>query len=182
MARAGKLGILIKSGVALEKMARVDAIVFDKTGTLTSGNPHVTRVESVGRFTEDELLAMAAAVENRLSHPAAQAIVAAAVKKKLEIPHRSGASHSIGLGVAAKVGDHEVSLGSRTMMTKRKVDLAVSFEWEKSASEQGQSLVYVARRRTGWLHRLYGHYPQRGSQRHPPSAQTRSAQTCYGHW
>ncbi len=144
MARAGKLGILIKSGVALEKMARVDAIVFDKTGTLTSGNPHVTRVESVGKFTKDELLAMAAAVENRLSHPAAQAIVAAAVKKKLDIPHRSGASHSIGLGVAARVGEHEVSLGSRTMMTKRKVDVAVSFEWEKSASEQGQSLVYVA--------------------------------------
>ena len=98
MAHAGKLGILIKSGGALERLAKVDAIVFDKTGTLTSGNPHVTDVFVSNGHAKDDLVSLAAAVENRLNHPAAQAIVAYATKRKLSIPHRSEANHSVGDG------------------------------------------------------------------------------------
>ena len=144
MARAGKLGILIKSGGALERLSRVNAIVFDKTGTLTSGNPHVTRVEAIGQFTSDELVAMAAAVENRLSHPAAQAIVSYAVKRKLTIPTRSGASHSVGMGVAATVGGRRVLLGSRRLMEHRGIDLSAEAGSDKLNNQVGESVVHVA--------------------------------------
>jgi Cu2+-exporting ATPase len=144
MGHAGKLGILIKSGGALERLASVDAIVFDKTGTLTSGNPLVTDVHATNGLNCDQLVALAAAVENRLSHPAAQAIVAYATKCKLTIPHRMEASHSVGMGVSATVEGQRVLVGSRRLMESKKIDLKPSEAFEKAADDRAESLAYVA--------------------------------------
>jgi Cu2+-exporting ATPase len=75
MTKAIRNGILIKGGRHLESLAEVDAVVFDKTGTLTTGNPDVLDVIPVNSSTVDEVLALAASAELRLSHPVADAIV-----------------------------------------------------------------------------------------------------------
>ena len=68
-------GVLIKNAEALELLGRVDTLVVDKTGTLTEGRPKVTAIEPIAGVTEDELLALAAAIERGSEHPLAGAIV-----------------------------------------------------------------------------------------------------------
>src|SRR4029077_14101249 len=70
--RAARGGVLIKDRLALESMRTVGAVLFDKTGTLTKGEPTVTAVATAGRFTENEVLAIAAAAEFDSEHPLAK--------------------------------------------------------------------------------------------------------------
>ena len=144
MHRAGRRGILIKSGGSLERLSTVSAIVFDKTGTLTSGEP---RVEEVTRFNgrnEDEVLALAAAVEMRLHHPAARAIVKAAQNKGLTIPERSDSEFKRGMGCKAFVGENEVIVGSKNMMISENIVIDEARESEARATKLGESISYVA--------------------------------------
>jgi Cu2+-exporting ATPase len=144
MARAGRHGILVKSGGALERLAKVNAIVFDKTGTLTSGHPKINAVHALNGFQPDELLGLAAAVEVRLSHPAAQAIVAHATAKGIDIPSRTEASHAMGMGVGAQVNGRMVLVGSQRMMSDNSVPLSEAAAIESDAKAAGLSLAYVA--------------------------------------
>ena len=82
MTKAVRQGILFKGGRALEQLAAVDAVVFDKTGTLTTGRPEISDVLAYGAFERDKVLALAAAAEQRLNHPVAQAIVRSATAAK----------------------------------------------------------------------------------------------------
>jgi Cu2+-exporting ATPase len=118
MTTAARHGILIKGGRHLEKLSEVDAIVFDKTGTLTLGRPEIVRVLAYRRqFPEDQVLALAAAAEQRLKHPVAQAIVREAVRRELTIPERLASDYTIGLGVEATVNGYTVHVGNRRFMT-----------------------------------------------------------------
>lgn len=117
MTRAARQGILIKGGRHLEDLARVDAIVFDKTGTLTLGKPEIVRVVSYSRaFSGDAILAIAAAAEQRLNHPVAEAIVRAAEARDVDIPERISSDYTIGLGVAAQVNGYTVGVGNQRFM------------------------------------------------------------------
>jgi Cu2+-exporting ATPase len=119
MTKAIRNGILIKGGRALENLAEVDAVVFDKTGTLTTGHPDVLDVVPVNGSTADEVLALAAAAELRMTHPVAEAIVRAAEARQLSIPDRTASDYSLGLGVEAMVNDSVVLVGSPRFMTLR---------------------------------------------------------------
>jgi P-type Cu+ transporter len=83
-ARGADLGILIKGGEVLEAAARIDTVVFDKTGTLTSGKPRVTRILPADGFTGEQVLLLAAAVEQWSEHPVADAIMARAAGLPVE--------------------------------------------------------------------------------------------------
>ncbi|HEY9681507.1 MAG TPA: heavy metal translocating P-type ATPase [Drouetiella sp.] len=144
MHRAGRRGILVKSGSTLERMASVSAIVFDKTGTLTSGEPRVEEVHRFNGRNEDEVLAMAAAVEMRLHHPAARAIVKAAQAKGLTIPERAESEFKRGMGCKAQVGEHEVIVGSKNMMISENIVVDEARESEARATKLGESISYVA--------------------------------------
>lgn len=144
MQRAGRHGILIKSGGALERLAQVDAIVLDKTGTLTLGEPKVTIIQALNGFSEDKVLAYAAAVEERSHHPAARAIVRYAHENQVDIPDRFDSQHEAGLGVTATVDNLTIQVGSRRMMESKKIDLSLSEEAEQTLLARGESLAYVA--------------------------------------
>jgi Cu2+-exporting ATPase len=125
MTRAARQGILIKGGKHLEKLAEIDAIVFDKTGTLTLGTPEIVRVIPYSRrFPADRVLAIAAAAEQRLNHPVAQAIVRAAVDRELVIPERLTSDYTLGLGVEAAVNGFTVCVGNRRFMSLKGVTLS----------------------------------------------------------
>ncbi len=116
--RGAQAGILIRSAEALETMARVDTLLVDKTGTLTEGKPRVTRVEAVAGFSEDEVLRLAASLEQSSEHPLAGAIVAAAKERGLALS-KPGISRTFpGLGVVGQVDGHQVMVGNRGLMEK----------------------------------------------------------------
>src|SRR5262245_19907997 len=145
MTKAIRNGILIKGGRALENLAEVDAVVFDKTGTLTTGHPDVLDVVPVNSSTVDEVLALAAAAERRLTHPVADAIVRAAEARQLWIPERTASDYSLGLGVEALVNDSVVLVGSPRFMTVRGLDLSPEVQGHISRMQlQGISPACVA--------------------------------------
>lgn len=144
MQRAGRHGILMKNGAAVEKLSRVDALVIDKTGTLTSGEPQVTKVIALNGWAENEVLANAAAVEERLHHPAARAIVRHAHKSLCKIPDRDDSSHKNGMGVQAYVQGRSVICGSRRFMHSEHIDVGAAGAVEKEMHEKGESVAYVA--------------------------------------
>ena len=76
--RGAQLGVLFKGGEALERLAHLDAVVLDKTGTLTVGRPVLETVHGFAGHSEDDLLRMAAAAEERSNHPLAHAMIDAA--------------------------------------------------------------------------------------------------------
>jgi heavy metal translocating P-type ATPase len=122
MAKAARRGILIRGGRHLEKLAEVDALIFDKTGTLTLGHPEVTHVIPVRPdVPQAKLLALAAAAEQRLSHPVAQAVVEAAKKRALFIPGRSDCQYVIGSGVETMVNGRWVLVGSQRFLEDKTI-------------------------------------------------------------
>ncbi len=122
IAKAARQGILIKGGKYLETLAEVDTIVFDKTGTLTTGDAEVIDIISYyPKISPDEILTMAAAAENRLTHPVAEAIVRSAKNRGLAIPERESSEYTIGLGIEATVKGAEVLVGCHRFMEQKKI-------------------------------------------------------------
>jgi Cu2+-exporting ATPase len=144
MHRAGRRGILIKSGAALERLSKVDAIIFDKTGTLTLGEPKVTDVIAFNGHDADKIISISAAVEQRLHHPASRAIIKHAAQKQLTIPERKKSGQVRGMGAKAYVNDEAVLVGSRRLMESESVDLKLAADAEASIANCGDSLAYVA--------------------------------------
>ncbi len=101
--RAAELGVLFKSGEALQATAGLTHLFFDKTGTLTTGRPEVVAIRPAVGVSKERLLAVAAAVEQQSEHPLARAIVRAAESAAVSIPKASGFKSVTGQGVTALV-------------------------------------------------------------------------------
>ncbi len=101
--RAAELGVLFKSGEALQATATLTHLFFDKTGTLTTGRPEVVAIRPAAGVSKERLLAVAAAVEQQSEHPLARAIVRAAESDGVSIPRASGFKSVTGQGVTALV-------------------------------------------------------------------------------
>ncbi len=113
--RGAQLGVLFKGGEALERLAHLDAIVLDKTGTLTVGHPALDKVHSLADHTEDDLLRMAAAAEERSNHPLAHAVVDLAHARGLVWQPAEEVQILPGRGLTAKVEGHECLLGNEAL-------------------------------------------------------------------
>jgi Cu2+-exporting ATPase len=145
LTRAAHDGILLKGGRALEQLARADVVVFDKTGTLTLGEPEVQDIVSVDcRFSEAEVLGLAAAAEIRLRHPAARALVRHARRQEVTIPERDSSRYTTGQGVTAAVNGYTVRVGSARFLAAADVSLEQVDGVGTRLSEAGQSVTYVA--------------------------------------
>ena len=118
LSNGARNGILFKGSTFIESLGRVRAIAFDKTGTLTSGHPSVTDVVSLSGESEDDLLAIAAAVESLSEHPLAQAIVAEAVRRNSNIGTASNLQSVPGAGAHAVVGGKTWSIGKPSLFSE----------------------------------------------------------------
>jgi Cd2+/Zn2+-exporting ATPase len=122
IARAARLGILVKGGLYLELLAKVDTIVFDKTGTLTRGEPRVSGVIVYdSNVTEENLLRYAAAADTRSGHPLAKAVVGEAQRRGLEIADPQDFQTIHGRGVIAVVDAREVMVGNEALLEEHGV-------------------------------------------------------------
>jgi P-type Cu2+ transporter len=122
---AARHGVLIRSGRALEKLAQVDTLVFDKTGTLTQGDIEVIGIETVSGVSPKTVLELAAAAEQRLTHPVAQAIMRYAREQDVRILPRGEWNYEIGLGVEALIEGKHVLVGSRRWMERHNIDISL---------------------------------------------------------
>lgn len=116
LARSSQAGVLVKGGAFLEAATKLRAIATDKTGTLTLGAPFVTENVAFGRFTESEVLRLAAAVDAASEHPLARAIVSAAAEAGLEVPAATEFESIRGYGARAVVGGLKISVGNERLI------------------------------------------------------------------
>jgi heavy metal translocating P-type ATPase len=110
--RAAHRGIVVRRGQAIEQVGRARAVVFDKTGTLTVGEPVVDRVEAGDHFQADEVLRLAAAVEQRSSHHLGHAVMRAGLQRFGALPQPEEFREMPGSGVEGRVDGHYVEIGS----------------------------------------------------------------------
>lgn len=138
-------GILIKDGRALEQVSKVDTVVFDKTGTLTLEQPHVGRLFTCHGYDEQQLLTVAAAAEDRQTHPIARAIQQEAHNRKLELPPINQAAYEVGYGIKVTLDQKQIRVGSHRFMGMEAIAIPDEIEAiGKAAHSEGSSLVYVA--------------------------------------
>ena len=142
-------GILIEGGDILERVQQLDTLVFDKTGTLTVGKPQVTDCIPCQDLTSDELLQLAASVENGSNHPLAQAIIAAARQQDLSFLNTNNFQSSLGRGMSAMVADEKVFLGNEEYIIDREIAIATEHQTKsQDLAQKGKTIVYLAKNNT----------------------------------
>ena len=139
-------GLLIKGGLALETLAKVDTLVVDKTGTLTAGCPEVTEIVSFEENGQDSILAMAAALEQRASHPLASAVLVEAERRRLAIPDLENLEVLPSRGMVGSLEGQQLLLGSRRLLAEQGLTLSEDQEQRMALLEQeGQTVLILAR-------------------------------------
>jgi heavy metal translocating P-type ATPase len=121
IARAARSGILVKGGIHLEQLAKVDVIAFDKTGTLTLGEPAIVGLAPAEGATEEQLLRLAAAAERRSSHPLAKAVVDRARERQLDVPEPTDFEVIRGRGVRATIDGTRIVVGNAALLDEQKI-------------------------------------------------------------
>jgi Cu+-exporting ATPase len=148
--KGAELGILVRSGAALETAHKVETVVLDKTGTVTRGRPEVSEIRAVqdGPFLEEEggreLLRLAASAETGSEHPLADAVVRDAKEKGLALSS-PGDFHSLpGHGVRATVEGRRVHVGSARWLAEEGIDVSTLLSVARELSESGATVIFVA--------------------------------------
>ncbi len=121
--RAARQGAIIKGGLYLELLSRIDTVLLDKTGTLTLGIPSVRQISPAPGRSVSEVLQLAASVEHLSEHPLAAAIVAAGKEKNLEPLKATGFQYIVGRGVSASIDGKAVLVGSATFLAENRVSV-----------------------------------------------------------
>ena len=119
LSRAAQYGVLIKGAAHLETMARIRTLILDKTGTLTDGRPRIVEMHSHGSLDENEILQLAASLDQASKHPVAQAMVAAAQARGLVLSLPSEVAESPGEGVTGYIDGHRVLVGGDAFVAQR---------------------------------------------------------------
>ena len=138
--RAARLGAIIKGGLYLETLGKVDTVVLDKTGTLTFGEPEVQRLMPFVGCTEDELLDAAAAAELRSEHPLGRAIVAFARSRGRSLVEPKHFAYTPGRGITATFAGTTILVGNRVLLFEQGVELPAAPGGVDVGTE-----IYVAR-------------------------------------
>ena len=142
--RGAQMGVLIKNAEALERFAAVDTLVVDKTGTLTEGKPKVVAVVPAEGFDENELLRLAASLEQASEHPLAAAIVAGATERSLTIGGSSGFDSLTGKGVTGTVDGRRVALGNDQLLATLQIGVGALADEAERRRADGQTVMIVA--------------------------------------
>jgi Cu+-exporting ATPase len=142
--RGAQAGVLIRNAEALERMEKVDTLVVDKTGTLTEGKPKVTAIVAAPGFDETEVLRFAASVERASEHPLAEAIVAEAAQRKIELAPVRGFDSPTGKGAVGMVEARRVALGNAAFLTEIGIDTAPLEQEAERQRKDGATAIFCA--------------------------------------
>ncbi|MBT9315947.1 heavy metal translocating P-type ATPase [Leptothoe spongobia] len=138
-------GLLVRGGDVLETAHRLDTVIFDKTGTLTTGHPWVTDcISYADNLSQDDVIRLAASVEQETRHPLAAAILAAAKQRQLTLVEITDSVTTPGLGVTAKLQEQTVYLGNQALLAKADIATNAADNDANSLNDQSSTLVYIA--------------------------------------
>jgi Cu+-exporting ATPase len=142
--KGASFGVLFKDAEAIEVMREVDTLVVDKTGTLTEGKPRLVGVESTGAFNEVALLGLAATLERGSEHPLAEAIVAGARERGVELGQTTSFESITGKGVVGEVGGRRIALGNAALLDSMGINPGMFAARAEARRRQGQTVMFVA--------------------------------------
>ena len=142
--KAAKIGVIVKTGTAIEEVGKAKVVVFDKTGTITFGTPSVDRIISFDKFTSDQILFKAASLEQLSSHPIASMIVQKGEEKFGKLPFPTNFREIIGAGVEGVVEDEHILVGAPSIFSNLNDEI---FKQSISINEQiepeGRMIAFV---------------------------------------
>ena len=142
--KAATQGVLFRDAAAIENLRKVDTLIVDKTGTLTEGRPRFDRAVASPGFTEDEVLRLAASLDQGSEHPLAQALVAAAHARKLALDKAEGFESGTGIGVRGTVGGQALVLGNTALMAQSGVAVDTLKDRAEALRAEGASVMALA--------------------------------------
>ena len=142
--RAAHAGVLFRDAEAIEQLRRIDTLIVDKTGTLTEGRPAFREVIAANGFGEDQVLQLAASLEQGSEHPLAEAILAEAKRRSLPLTVAEEFDSVTGMGVRGRIGSQALALGNRSLMSSIGADTAPVLETAEQLRKQGASVMFLA--------------------------------------
>ncbi|XHM84329.1 heavy metal translocating P-type ATPase [Hydrogenophaga sp. ANAO-22] len=142
--RGATNGVLFRDAAAIENLRKVDTLIVDKTGTLTEGRPTFERAIGHGNVPEDEVLRLAASLDQGSEHPLAAAIVTAAKQQGLALDKPEQFDSESGIGVKGVVSGKPLALGNTALMQQLGVDVAPLATEAEALRAQGASVMYLA--------------------------------------
>ena len=142
--RGATQGVLFRDAAAIENLRKVDTLVIDKTGTLTEGRPAFDQVVAAPGFTNDEVLRLAASLDQGSEHPLADAIVQAARAQGLQLVKPQSFESGTGIGVRGKVEHRQLALGNTVLMEQSGVSVEPLVPQAETLRGEGASVMYLA--------------------------------------
>ena len=141
--RGAGRGILFRDAAAIENLRRVDTLVIDKTGTLTEGRPAFDRAVAAAGFSAEEVLRLAASLDQGSEHPLADAIVQAARAQQLKLSKPEQFDSGSGIGVSGVVEGRALALGNTAFMQQNGLSVEPLIEQAESLRSEGASVIYL---------------------------------------
>ena len=142
--KAATQGILFRDAAAIERMRDVDTLIVDKTGTLTEGRPAFERAIGAQGVVEDEVLRLAASLDQGSEHPLADAIVRAARERGLVLEKADLFESATGIGVRGTLGGKRLALGNDTLMAQDGIDVSAFGAVAEGLRQNAASVMYLA--------------------------------------
>ena len=142
--RGATHGVLFRDAAAIENLRKVDTLIVDKTGTLTEGRPTFEKAVGVNGFEPDEVLRLAASLDQGSEHPLAAAIVAAARERKLALDKPAQFDSASGIGVRGSVAGKAIGLGNQAWMAQLGVNVASLAAQAEALRAEGASVMHLA--------------------------------------
>nr|WP_236749259.1 copper-translocating P-type ATPase [Acidovorax carolinensis] len=142
--RGATHGVLFRDAAAIENLRKIDTLIVDKTGTLTEGRPAFERAVAAAGFAEDDVLRLAASLDQGSEHPLAAAIVKAAHERGLPLTEPEQFDSASGIGVRGIVAGQALALGNTVLMQQSGVDVAPLATQAEALRSQGASVMHLA--------------------------------------
>ncbi len=142
--RGATQGVLFRDAAAIENLRKIDTLIIDKTGTLTEGRPTFERAVPAPGFDADELLRLAASLDQGSEHPLADTVVRAARERGLRLDTPENFESGSGIGVRGQVAGRQLALGNTTLMAQIGVSVAALVPQAEALRTEGASVMYLA--------------------------------------
>ncbi len=142
--RAAQAGVLFRDAEAIERLRTIDTLIVDKTGTLTEGRPSFREVVAGGDVSADEVLRLAASLDQGSEHPLAEAIVSEARRRELALQPAVEFESATGIGVRGRVGTQRLALGNTALMEQIGADVSALQDDAERLRREGASAMFLA--------------------------------------
>lgn len=142
--RGASNGILFRDAAAIENLRKIDTLIIDKTGTLTEGQPSFDKVVAVSGYDENEVLRLAASLDQGSEHPLADAIVRAARERNLELIKPTTFESGSGIGVIGEINGQQLALGNTALMEQLGISVSVLTPQAEALRAEGASVMHLA--------------------------------------